>query len=314
MAKIAELEQIAKEKNELEVRIVELERSARENIDLRSRVAKLEQKLTQNDSRSKDARETEQVDTFIPKEQFSTNISGTANASRRTNSDDTPKQIEINSDNISDNTSNPDICHESSSQYPASPIRKESKSLEDKAVDEFLGSTYKEKVSKEIIQRIREKKLREQEFSSEELYSEKVRSKVPLEQNSKSVPIQPEETKVSHDYIVAHPSRNQAQSIISSEINIMTEHQPCDSGSHPHVTETKNDSIQKDSRIEMQKFLQELFWNPYQKNQLKSLKIKSRIYQITMKMTNILLSNWLIYIKKQGKLKRILSILSKKKF
>ncbi|CAG8811304.1 4647_t:CDS:1, partial [Dentiscutata erythropus] len=44
-----------------------------------------------------------------------------------------------------------------------------------------------------------------------------------------------------------NPSCNQAQSIISSEINIMTEHQLCDPGSHPHVTETKNDSIQKDS-------------------------------------------------------------------
>ncbi|CAG8801618.1 19870_t:CDS:2, partial [Dentiscutata erythropus] len=80
-----------------------------------------------------------------------------------------------------------------------------------------------------------------------ELCSEKARPKVPLEQNSKSVLIQPEETKVSHDYIVAYPSHNQAQSIISSEINIMTEHQPCDPGSHPHVTKTKNDSIQKDS-------------------------------------------------------------------
>ncbi|CAG8823811.1 22550_t:CDS:2, partial [Dentiscutata erythropus] len=95
-----------------------------------------------------------------------------------------------------------------------------------------------------------------------ELCSEKVRPKAPLEQNSKSVPIQPEETKVSHDYIVAHPSHNQAQSIISSEINIMTEYQPCDPRSHPHVTKTKNDSIQKDSRIEMQKFIQELYLEP----------------------------------------------------
>ncbi|CAG8695444.1 9945_t:CDS:2, partial [Acaulospora morrowiae] len=51
-----------------------------------------------------------------------------------------------------------------------------------------------------------EKKLRDQELSCisvEESCSEKVRPKVPLEQNSKSVPIQPEEIKVSHDYIVA---------------------------------------------------------------------------------------------------------------
>ncbi|CAG8655951.1 24045_t:CDS:2, partial [Dentiscutata erythropus] len=133
---------------------------------------------------SKDVGETEQVDTFIPKEQSSANISGTANASQ--------------------------LCSEL----------------------------------------------------------------VPLEQNSKSVPIQLEETKVSHNYIVAHPSRNQAQSIISSEINIMTEHQPCDPGSHPHVTETKNDSIQKDSRIEMQKFIQELYLEPVSEESIEVIKNK----------------------------------------
>ncbi|CAG8803395.1 5174_t:CDS:2, partial [Gigaspora rosea] len=103
---------------------------------------------------------------------------------------------------------------ELSSQYSTSPVCTENKSLKDKEIDEFVDSIYEEQVSKEIIQRIREKKLREQELSSisvEELCSEKVRLKVPLEQNSKSVPIQPEETKVSYDYIVAHPSRNQAQ-------------------------------------------------------------------------------------------------------
>lgn len=75
--------------------------------------------------------------------------------------------------------------------------------MEDKAVDEFLISTYNEKVSKEIIQRIREKKQELSSISVEELCSEKVRLKVPLEQNSKSVLIQPEETKGSHDDIVA---------------------------------------------------------------------------------------------------------------
>src|SRR6185369_7452746 len=43
------------------------------------------------------------------------------------------------------------------------PIITETKSLENKEVDEFLDSTYKETVSKEIIQNIKEKKLREQE-------------------------------------------------------------------------------------------------------------------------------------------------------
>ncbi|CAG8569513.1 4417_t:CDS:2, partial [Dentiscutata heterogama] len=51
--------------------------------------------------------------------------------------------------------------------------------------------------------------------------------------------------------------------------NIMTEYQPSDPGTHPHMNEnsydsislaniTTNDSIQKDSQIEMQKFIQEL--------------------------------------------------------
>ncbi|CAG8740108.1 8931_t:CDS:1, partial [Ambispora leptoticha] len=49
----------------------------------------------------------------------------------------------------------------------------------------------------------------------------------------------------------------------------MTEYQPCDSGTHPHMNEnlydsilltniTTNNSIQKNNRIEMQKFIQEL--------------------------------------------------------
>ncbi|CAG8535254.1 18472_t:CDS:2 [Gigaspora margarita] len=171
-------------------------------------------------------KEIEQVSTLIPKEQSSTSI----NASCRMNSDDAPEQIVSQRDNIpisdiSDNTSNSDIHQESKTQFSTSPIHTEPISLEDKEIDEFLDSTYKERVSKEIIQSIKEKKFRDQELSSisvEESCSEKVRPKVPLEQNSKSAPIQkdisnltklseckvrqvqalPEETKVSHDYIV----------------------------------------------------------------------------------------------------------------
>ncbi|CAG8656572.1 19151_t:CDS:1 [Cetraspora pellucida] len=125
--------------------------------------------------------------------------------------------------NISDNTSNSDVCQELSSQYSASSVCTESKSLEGKEIDEFVDSIYEEQVSKEIIQRIREKKLREQELSSisvEELCSEKVRPKVPLEQNSKSVPIQPEETKVSHDYIVAQDFIQEVSSGFTDEETI----------------------------------------------------------------------------------------------
>ncbi|CAG8756197.1 12584_t:CDS:2, partial [Dentiscutata erythropus] len=71
-----------------------------------------------------------------------------------------------------------------------------------------------------------------------------------------------------------NPSCNQVQSIISSEINIMTEHQPCDPESHPHVTETKNDSIQKDSRIEIQKFVQELCLEPVSEELIEVIKNK----------------------------------------
>ncbi|CAG8533041.1 15446_t:CDS:2 [Racocetra fulgida] len=80
---------------------------------------------------------------------------------------DIPENIS-NSD-ISSNTTNSDIYQESSSQlkvssykYSASLICTEIKSSEDKEIDEFLGSTYKEQVSNKIIQSIKEKKLRDQ--------------------------------------------------------------------------------------------------------------------------------------------------------
>ncbi|CAG8550092.1 6892_t:CDS:2, partial [Acaulospora morrowiae] len=64
-----------------------------------------------------------------------------------------------------------------------------------------------------------EKKLRDQESSSisVEESCEKVRPKVPLEQNSKSVPIQPEETKVLHDYIVAQDFIQEVSSWFTDE-------------------------------------------------------------------------------------------------
>ncbi|CAG8605319.1 11958_t:CDS:2 [Dentiscutata erythropus] len=56
--------------------------------------------------------------------------------------------------------------------------------------------------------------------ASEELCSKKVRPKVPLEQNSKLVPIQPEETKVSHDYIVAQNFIQEVSSEFTDEKTI----------------------------------------------------------------------------------------------
>ncbi|CAG8735970.1 770_t:CDS:2, partial [Cetraspora pellucida] len=80
---------------------------------------------------------------------------------------DIPKNIS-NSD-VSGNASNSDVHQESSSQlevgshkYSAPLICTEIKSSEDKEIDEFLGSTYKEQVSNKIIQSIKEKKLLDQ--------------------------------------------------------------------------------------------------------------------------------------------------------
>ncbi|CAG8560545.1 7955_t:CDS:2 [Ambispora gerdemannii] len=78
----------------------------------------------------------------------------------------------VSASDISDNISNPDICHESPSRYLASPIRTETvveqrhyhdKSSEDREMDDFHDSVYKERVNKEIIQSIGEKKIRDQE-------------------------------------------------------------------------------------------------------------------------------------------------------
>ncbi|RIB15567.1 hypothetical protein C2G38_2192054 [Gigaspora rosea] len=168
-----------------------------ENIKLKTENAKLKQALKEHESRFM---KLEQND----KDTASENAKLKARVAKLEQ-----KQLQTDKEK-----SNILYYEELSSQYSTSPVCTENKSLKDKEIDEFVDSIYEEQVSKEIIQRIREKKLREQELSSisvEELCSEKVRLKVPLEQNSKSVPIQPEETKVSYDYIVAHPSRNQAQ-------------------------------------------------------------------------------------------------------
>ncbi|CAG8619235.1 8809_t:CDS:2 [Cetraspora pellucida] len=79
-------------------------------------------------------------------------------------SEQLPKQIGLRcndtpASDITNNTSNSDVCQESSSQYPASPIHTEAKSSEDKEVDVFHNSIFNERVRKE-------KKLQDQEVSS----------------------------------------------------------------------------------------------------------------------------------------------------
>ncbi|CAJ0892182.1 12852_t:CDS:2, partial [Entrophospora sp. SA101] len=135
-------------------------------------------------SKLDDTGETKQVNTFVPKEQSSANISDTVNASCRSNSDNTPKQIISQNENtpvsdISDIASNSGVCQKS----------KTHKSLEDEEIDEFLDTKRKERVSEEIIQIIKEKKLRDQEVSSrrQDTSPEKlISSPLPLNHNEKT--------------------------------------------------------------------------------------------------------------------------------
>ncbi|CAG8601180.1 5636_t:CDS:1, partial [Diversispora eburnea] len=168
MARIMELEQIAEKAKlrdtELNTRIMELERSSEK------RFAKLEQnqnntvvKLENDDSSSE--KDINVPDSVINK--YIDHVSS-ADTNARSLEDDTPAS------DITDNASNSDVYLEPSSQmevgshqYSALPIHTELKSLEEKEEDEFLDSTYKEQVSKEIIQSIREKKFRDQNLSSD---------------------------------------------------------------------------------------------------------------------------------------------------
>ncbi|CAG8649107.1 2443_t:CDS:2, partial [Paraglomus occultum] len=71
--------------------------------------------------------------------------------------------LEQAQDYIPEKIVSPEQIESTSDSNIYQPIITETKSLENKEVDEFLDSTYKETVSKEIIQNIKDKKLREQE-------------------------------------------------------------------------------------------------------------------------------------------------------
>ncbi|RIB14273.1 hypothetical protein C2G38_1668804 [Gigaspora rosea] len=152
----AENIKLKQDKAEIEARFVKLEQNdkdtATENAELKARVAKLEQKQSQTDEKNNFIVKSDDDAKGI--DQSSVNTIST----KMKNSNDTPAS------NISDNTSNSDdvsnfdICQESENQHLTSPILIEPKSSEDMEIDDFLNSTYKEKVSKE---RIREKILRQ---------------------------------------------------------------------------------------------------------------------------------------------------------
>ncbi|CAG8653638.1 8838_t:CDS:1, partial [Diversispora eburnea] len=93
---------------------------------------------------------------------------------------------------------------------PASHIHTEAKSLEDKEMDDFLDSTYKEKVSKEIIQSIKEKKLWDQNSSLEPSYDDQ-----NLESSIISQPI-------SNSSELSSDNNSLERSILSCDIKTVT--------------------------------------------------------------------------------------------
>ncbi|RHZ69620.1 hypothetical protein Glove_281g10 [Diversispora epigaea] len=155
MARIVELEQSAKEKAEnvklrdaeLNARIVELEQLAKES---ENRFAKLEQKRTQVITNEQEVSSTKDISPPIE--------------------DQSGKDNDITLDPISEHNSTQTQRSESKSLTdPESSITSLPQDIIDDDTAEtldFVETVYKEQVSKEIIERIREKKLRDQELLS----------------------------------------------------------------------------------------------------------------------------------------------------
>src|SRR6266498_473942 len=134
VARIAELELIAKEKNELEVRIVELEQTTKssqtENIKLKAEIEELKRAVKNIEKYNR-------------------------TATNDLNSPVHPTPLQVIDSSI----------HHGADNSVTTTCYDEPKTLEDKVVDDFVDSKYKETVSKEIIQNIKEKKLRTQDLS-----------------------------------------------------------------------------------------------------------------------------------------------------
>ncbi|CAG8626928.1 14834_t:CDS:2 [Cetraspora pellucida] len=159
---------------EHEYRFIKLEQNnkdtASENVKLKARIAKLEQKQSQTDEKNNFIVKSDDDAKGI--DQSSVNTIST----KMKNSNDTlASNISDNTSNF-DDVSNFDICQKSENQHLTSPILIEPKLSEDIEIDDFLDSTYKEKVSKE---RIREKIL-QQNLSSDNTSLGEVISKVSV--------------------------------------------------------------------------------------------------------------------------------------
>ncbi|CAG8618728.1 16680_t:CDS:2 [Gigaspora rosea] len=138
-----------------------------ENNKLKDKATKLEQIQTHNDNKKHiaklddDIKKIKQISTLVPEEQYSANI----NASCEMNSEGNLKQIDsqygnTSASDITDNTSNSNEPDKNSDQCSTS-ICMETKSSEDKEIEEFLDQVYK-KNSNEIREGNQKKKLQSQ--------------------------------------------------------------------------------------------------------------------------------------------------------
>nr|CAG8607061.1 7193_t:CDS:2 [Entrophospora candida] len=178
VARIKELEQIAKEKDELE----ESARCEAGNVELKAELAKLRhyfEELKQQTQVITNVQDTSSIGGASTTENISPNSSPNEDPSNERilhnkqsidskpleqtqntisseiNSDNTPEQME----NTSDNVSNSDVCQKLIAQCSTSSIYTETKSLEDKEINDFLDRKAKEKLSDIMRDRNREKKL-----------------------------------------------------------------------------------------------------------------------------------------------------------
>ncbi|CAG8678306.1 12881_t:CDS:2, partial [Ambispora gerdemannii] len=155
---IATISELRKENAKIKAENVELKQIIEENVKRNFRVKELEQKNIELETR------------LAILEQGEKGISTKDVSQSPVNSNNTP---DAPSSDVFDNASNSDVYQESLTQpealitsaelaRPKYSIRTETKSPEDKEVDDFHNSLYKERVNKEIIQSIKEKKLRDQ--------------------------------------------------------------------------------------------------------------------------------------------------------
>ncbi|RHZ52557.1 hypothetical protein Glove_460g18 [Diversispora epigaea] len=218
--KFAEVEteniKLKQDKEKIELRFMELEQKDKEKSIL---ITKLQHDVSLIKEQSMQDKNTECHQTVIDTQnalstkdvlQSSINSSHFVSAS----GNDTPEQTvlqceDIPISNITDNTLNSNDTHEQIVSYneesnisshfvttsgnsdlyqesvtPTPPIPAKTISMEEKEENEFLDSMYKEQVSKEIMERIREKKLRDQNLSSDISSSEEVVSEVSVPSTS----------------------------------------------------------------------------------------------------------------------------------